>query len=636
MLNRADELEQTALAAVNVGAWAWDMEADQITWSDGLYGMFGIDRAVRTRRVADIVQLIHPHGRSHFQAELERARTTALDWETTQRLDLPGPERWVRARGRVLRDAAGRAQRMLGIVEDVSVAHQLEAERNEHSTLMRTALDASLFAVVVLDTSGRIIYCNELAASLLGLTPSVVQARAYDAPQFKHTDVHGGPWADDDQPFVRVMRTGEPVHGVEHCIERPDGRVIALRINGAPIRNESGEIKLVVCSFEDITERRSIEVAFRQAQKMEAVGRLAGGIAHDFNNLLTVVLSYASLARGELKDDTALAEYLDGITEAGERASQLTRQLLAFGRREVSQAISFDARHEVEAATRLITRVVGPQVTLELDLEHAPCWVRMDPSHLQQVLLNLAINARDAMPDGGQLRISVKRTDHRSVLLSVSDTGNGMDAETMRKAFEPFFTTKAAHEGTGLGLSTCHGIVVQAGGRIELFSELQRGTRVEIELPLVAAAEPQSATPTSSTAAHTRSGRILIVEDDPAVQRIAARTLERAGYQVHTAAQASQALETLELQPAIDLIVCDMVLPGMSGPDLIQRIRQQRPGMRVLFVSGYSNELARTGSDHFLGKPYAPEALRRSVAEALMEREPALQSRRSAAAIGAK
>jgi two-component system cell cycle sensor histidine kinase/response regulator CckA len=211
----------------------------------------------------------------------------------------------------------------------------------------------------------------------------------------------------------------------------------------------------------------------------------------------------------------------------------------------------------------------------------------------------------------------VERTNRGTVLLAVTDTGYGMDQETMHKAFEPFFTTKPAHEGTGLGLSTCHGIVVQAGGRIRLSSELGRGTRVEIELPLAAAAKNRTAASKRPEASEGQGGgRVLIVEDDPAVQRIAVQTLERAGYEVHAATHADRALEMLRLH-AIDMIVCDLVLPGMSGPDLIDRVRQTQPGMRVLFVSGYSSELARIGIEPFLPKPYSPEVLRRRVADAL-------------------
>ena len=482
--------------------------------------------------------------------------------------------------------------------------------------LMQAALDASLFAVTVLDPTGQIIYCNELAAKLLGLTRSTAESRAYDAPQFKHTDMDGGPWPDEKQPFVRVMATGEAVHGVEHKIERPDGRCIALRINGAPVKNERSEIKWLVFSFEDITERRGIEEALRQAQKMEAIGRLAGGVAHDFNNLLTAILSFASLARSE---PTCLDEHLDGIVDAAERAAQLTRQLLAFGRQQIAQPISFDARDEVTATVRLIERVLGEDVALELNLCRGPCWLLMDPNQLQQVLLNLAVNARDAMPNGGRLTLSIERGDSEHVLLRVSDTGHGMDQETLQKAFEPFFTTKAPDKGTGLGLSTSHGIITQAGGSIALFSEPGRGTKVEISLPLAAA--PSLFPPRARGATQTREsrGRILLVEDDPAVQRAALRSLERLGYQVRAAGSGVEALALLQAE-ASDLIICDLVLPGMSGLDLVERAAQEHPQLRVLFVSGYSRELNRTEPHPFLAKPYTPESLGERVASLLAER----------------
>lgn len=476
-------LEHAALGALGIGAWEWDLVEDRITWSDVVHRMFGVHLGSFVGGLSEILELIHPADRERFRAELRRVRAEGSDWDLTHRVNLSGHERWVRSRGRVERDASWRALKIVGVIEDVTVTHALEADRGQQTELMQTALDASLFAVVVLDTSGQIIYSNQLAASLLGLTRSVVETRAYDAPQFKHTDVSGGPWPEEKQPFVQVMRTGAAVQGVEHRIERPDGRVITLRINGAPIKNDRGEIKLVVCSFEDISERRAAEEALRQTQKLEAIGRLAGAVAHDFNNLVAAIQSYASLAHSELDQPARVTEYLDGISEACARATQLTRQLLAFGRRDVNQPTYFDARDEVSKAAQLFTRTMTREISFQLDLDERPCFVFMDPNQLQQVLLNLAVNARDAMLDGGTLRLSVERTEHETVLLRVSDTGQGMDELTRRRAFEPFFTTKPANEGTGLGLATCHGIITQAGGQIRLFSEPGRGTRVEIELP---------------------------------------------------------------------------------------------------------------------------------------------------------
>jgi PAS domain S-box-containing protein len=614
MSETAWSIEHVALLAAKLGAWTWDIQADRITWSDSAHEIFGLDRPQFATCVREFVDLLHVDDRPRLQSELDRALTTGADWDITYHLNAD-PERWIHARGRVLRDERGRAVRMAGVVQDVSAAYAAECERHETNALMQAALDASSFAVTVINPKGQIIYCNELGASLLGLTRSTAESRSYDAPQFKHTDVDGGPWPNEKQPFVRVLTTGEPVYGIEHRIERPDGRNIVLRINGAPVKNERGEIKLLVFSYEDITERRAIEEAFRQTQKMEAIGRLAGGVAHDFNNLLTAILSFASLARAEIDVRESVLESLDGIVEASGRAAQLTRQLLAFGRRQVSQPTSFDARVETAAAVRLIERLVGESIELDLHIADEACWVRMDPNQLQQVLLNLAVNARDAMPNGGKLTLSVVRSGPDAVKLSVSDTGHGMDESTLRKAFDPFFTTKAPQEGTGLGLSTSHGIIVQAQGRIALYSEVGRGTRAEITLPLAAA--PEASSPALEVRKARRMlGHILLVEDDPVVQRAAIRSLERLGYHVRAASTGAQALSMLEAEPC-DLIVCDLVLPGMSGPDLIDRVRQLHPNVRVLFVSGYSSELARTGSEPFLAKPYTPESLGERVASIL-------------------
>jgi signal transduction histidine kinase/CheY-like chemotaxis protein len=422
------------------------------------------------------------------------------------------------------------------------------------------------------------------------------------------------------------MRSGRAVHGVEHAIETPDGRRRILRINAAPLKDRDGEIERVVCSFEDVTERRAIEEALRQSQKMEAIGRLAGGVAHDFNNLLTAILSFAAIARQRLRAGDhggpahgGIDDDLDAITEAGERAAGLTRQLLAFGRKDVRRPIVLDAGARVVQAARLLSRIVGEHVTVRTAVGPAPVYVRIDEGHLQQVLVNLAVNARDAMPRGGLLVLAVEGIDVEDdapgrpagayVRIRVTDNGTGMDDATRARAIEPFFTTKALNEGTGLGLSTCHAIVVQAGGTLAIESAVGRGTTVLIDLPAVAAPEAEAQVTAGRAPASRGREQILVVEDDPAVRTVATRSLRAAGYDVLAAASGEQAREIVASVGRLDLVVCDIVLPGRSGFDVVAALRETRPGLPALFVSGYSAELPRTGDEPFLAKPYTPDLL---------------------------
>ncbi|MBI2392553.1 MAG: response regulator [Deltaproteobacteria bacterium] len=608
-------LEHLGLVAADLGAWDFDIAENRVTWSDRVYELFRVASFGHT--VEAFIALVHPDDRELMTRTLTRAIEVGPDdWAIEHRL-ANAPDVHLACRGRVFRDGAGVPVRLAGVVQDVSGRRRAERERRDQDALMRAALESNLFAVVVVEPPGRIIYCNQLAADLLGMSREDLTTHTYDAPKWKHTDVDGSPLPGDQLPFGRVMRTGEPVRDVIHSLERADGRRLIVRVNAAPVKDDQGRTSLVVFSFEDITERRAIEDALRQSQKIEAIGRLAGGVAHDFNNLLTAILSFTSLARRHVHSPNLVLQDLDEIGMASERAAALTRQLLAFGRRDVSRPTVFDARALVAESVRMLGRVVGEHVSIDLKTSPAPCWVRMDEAQLQQVLVNLAVNARDAMVDGGRLSLDVDVYPEEGVVrIRVSDTGIGMDEATLRKAFEPFFTTKPIHEGTGLGLSTCHGIVTNAGGRLTMDSELGCGTRVFVQLPLSDAPVLSSQAPPPSSSTRKVRGRVLVIEDDPSVRTAAVRALRASGFQVIAAASGDEALAVARSQ-RFDVAVCDVVLPGRSGFDVIAALREEHPDVRVLFVSGYTNELPRAGDDAFLAKPYTPDALDEKVREVL-------------------
>jgi CheY-like chemotaxis protein len=377
---------------------------------------------------------------------------------------------------------------------------------------------------------------------------------------------------------------------------------------------------------------------------MESLGRLAGGVAHDFNNLLTVMRGYADVLHDQLSsEDPRLGEVRE-IRHAADRATALTRQLLAVSRRQVLQPREVDLNALVHEMERMLHRVLGPGIRVITERRHRPAWVRADPGQLEQVLLNLAVNARDAMPDGGSLGIRTGRRtiepgqeppgapDLRAgefVVLEVRDTGVGMDRDTLGKIFEPFFTTKPDGDGTGLGLSTVYGIVQQSGGFVTVESAPGAGATFRILLPAVAPPARPASEPAVREAAPRRPGRarVLVVEDDDGVRRLARRILEQYGYAVLTAADGAEALAVMAGEAAgVDVVVSDLVMPELTGRELIGRLRERWPGLPALLLSGHSGEesgpLGLAPGQAFLQKPFSPDALVAAIEELLADVRP--------------
>jgi nitrogen-specific signal transduction histidine kinase/ActR/RegA family two-component response regulator len=393
---------------------------------------------------------------------------------------------------------------------------------------------------------------------------------------------------------------------------------------------------------QDITERMRLEERLRQAQKMEAIGRLAGGIAHDFNNLLTGILGYSqmrlhSLAGGEPINASQLCEDFQEIHRLGERAADLTRQLLAFSRKQILAFRVVDLNAVVADMEKMLRRLIGEDIDLITHLDPALHRVKVDSGQMEQVILNLAVNARDAMPGGGKLTIRTSNLERDGlqacedsqshagtfVQLAVSDTGCGMDEQTQEHLFEPFFTTKPVAAGTGLGLATVYGIVQQTGGSIEVSSTPGRGTTFEILLPRTR--ESESRLDPSPVPAESPRGKetVLVIEDEPSVRGLVRRILQRSGYTVLEAAGGSQALLIGEQYPGpIDLLIADIVMPKMSGCEVAKRLVLLRPHLKVLFLSGYTDDTVvrhgvRERSVPFLPKPFSPAALVNKVREVL-------------------
>jgi signal transduction histidine kinase len=386
----------------------------------------------------------------------------------------------------------------------------------------------------------------------------------------------------------------------------------------------------------DMTERRALEDQYRQAQKMEAVGRLAGGVAHDFNNLLTVILSYTDILIAGVSTKDPRAEDLGEIRKATFAAASLTRQLLAFSRQQVIEPRLVNLNDVVASSEKMLRRLIGEDIDVQSTLSAAPLTVMIDPGQLEQVMMNLAVNARDAMPIGGKLTVETANVvldagyarDHWPVIpgnfamLAMSDIGIGMDELTRSRMFEPFFTTKGLGHGTGLGLATVYGIVKQSNGFIWVYSEPGKGTSFKIYFPLLDQAPEPFTTKLEAEAARSGTETILLAEDATAVRVAARQILERFGYTVIEAANGTDALSTAQTGTAIDLLLTDVVMPEMSGRELVDRFAKLRPKTKVLFMSGYTDDaIVRHGvlrpGTAYLEKPFSPDALARKVREVL-------------------
>jgi signal transduction histidine kinase/CheY-like chemotaxis protein len=440
-----------------------------------------------------------------------------------------------------------------------------------------------------------------------------------------------------------LKATGIPVRYDKEYITK-DGRRVPVELLVHIQRDPNGEPLYYYAFVTDLSERRKAENERRnlqnqlhQAQKMEAIGALAGGVAHDFNNLLSIILGYGELVIGELPEDHGLAAPIRQILQAGIRGRELTRQLLAFSRKQMLEVKATDLNALIRGFEKMLRRLIGEDIALKMALAPEPMIVMADPSQIEQVLMNLAVNARDAMPDGGTLAITTAAVvwDGRRhqdpaqgaaashALVCVSDTGTGMDSGTLERIFEPFFTTKDKEKGTGLGLATSYGIVQQHDGRIWAESEPGRGTTFRMLLPVCGQAPSDPSDRQQAPKPPTGSGTVMIVEDDANVHRLAQHILSKAGYLVLTTRNVQDAIDQARRHAGpIDLVLSDVVMPGMKGPEVFARIAESHPEARVLYMSGYTDDVIarhgifQEGIDYLL-KPFSVEGLLKKVGQVI-------------------
>ena len=513
---------------------------------------------------------------------------------------------------------------LMELLLSYGLAFRERAERRkiieEERQRLYTAVEQADEVMFITDRTGTIVYVNDaftrvtgyLRHEAVGRTPAILKSGRHDEAFYSD--------------FRRTLKRGDVWTG-EFVNRRKDGTIYYEKATVSPVRDSSGEIVNFVAVKRDITKERELEEELRNAHKMEAVGRLAGGVAHEFNNLLTGIIANTGLLQMETGDSEPSAEYIEEILRTAARAADITGRLLTFSRKSIVRPRLLDLGAMLDTVGRLLRHVLDDGITLIVACEEGLHPVRVDPRQIEQAVFNMVVNSRDAMPEGGEVRVSASNVtlsdEYRSthpdvlpgdyVLLSVADTGQGMDEATMSHLFEPFFTTKR-ERSSGLGLAITYGVVKQSGGHIECFSTPGQGTRFDVYLPASEGEIPGIAMPAPREVRKDGSETILFVEDEESVLASTSLLLAKRGYRVVSAASAEEALERYEKAGPVDLLFTDVVLPGMNGRELAEKLRAMQPGLRVLYSSGYTdNIIDQDGVDssgcRFLGKPYSIEEL---------------------------
>jgi PAS domain S-box-containing protein len=524
-------------------------------------------------------------------------------------------------------------------IEMAIYKHQSEKRSHEREQWLSTTLTSIADGVITTDENGITTFVNKTAEEILGRLCHETQNRHY-SEYFRLLD-HSTQLPPPDFVAEALTQGFSRVCESQTMLVTGDNGAKPIALSTAPIRYSRDRIGGCVIVFRDISEQQKLEEELRQSQKMDAIGKLAGSIAHDFNNAITAVMGYSSLLLSRLPEANALREDAGHILRAAEYSARLTRQLLAFSRKQIIQPVELNLGKTIQEMQGVVRRLIREDIRMNFVIDADDCWIKADPGHLEQLVFNMAINARDAMPNGGSLTFRVgtsllspgtarTMSDAQAgeyVMLEIIDTGTGMSAETQQRIFEPFFTTKGPDKGTGLGLSTCQNIVQRANGFIDLFSVLGAGTTFSIYFPKIAgqtATAPEHVAPQAGALAGAET--ILLVEDEEVVRLLASSVLTEAGYTVLEAGNGQEALAALtESGRTFDLMLTDMVMPRLGGRDLAEHIFSNGLDIRVLFMSGYTDDdvlrdAVFDSKVEFLQKPFTPNHLLQKVAEVLEPR----------------
>ncbi len=611
-------LEAQRLA--NLGSWSWDISQNRITWSEQLYRIYGRTPAQFHGTLSDFISFVHPDDRARLQAIIAETLKKGNDFSHEERILWPdGTVRHLQSVGGVVRDENGAALRMLGVCLDVTERKQAETalrdSEQSYQMLLRGVRD---YAIYMLDTDGLVRSWNDGAARIKGYAADEILGQHFRV--FLPEEAR----AMADEMLITAARDGQ--FETQGWLLRKDGSRFYASIVMDAIRSDSGELIGFAKLIRDITAQHEAQVALEQtreqlaqSQKMEAVGQLTGGIAHDFNNLLMIVSGYAQLLERRLSEAKD-AHAVQAIRAAAARGEKLTRQLLTFSRRQQLTPVLVDLRTRIGAVRDMLAPSLRGNIKFVADIEDNIWPVEVDQGELELALVNIAVNARDAMPDGGTITLSARNVVLKPgsaagqiagdfVALAIIDTGYGMAPEVVQRVFEPFYTTKPVGKGTGLGLSQVHGFAAQSGGAVTVSSEPDRGTVVTVYLPR---ARSEAAPSTANAAAR---GTVLVVEDSREVADVTSALLEQLGYRVVRAENGSEALRHLQQGIDFDLLLSDIVMPGpIDGLGLAEICLERFPEIPVLLTSGFS-DAARAADGRFdiLRKPFELSALERAV-----------------------
>lgn len=633
---QSDDRLTLATDAASIGVWDWDLTADQWYASPVYCSMLGYPPDTGAADRAVWLERLHPDDRPAVMATIQTTIASqggSYEYEARMR-HANGSYRWIHVVGRVLAiDERGQAARLVGVRMDVTERKLAELRLRDSEDRFRQLAENIQEVFWMTDPSRRqFLYVSPAYEKVWGRSC----ASLYQAPGDWLAAVHS-----EDRPRIAEAIATTQARGhydQTYRILRPDGSLRWVHDRAYSVCDSSGQVLRLVGTAEDVTEARHLEAQLRQSQRMEAIGQLAGGVAHDFNNILAAIMMQSDLALQLVDDSSEARELLADIKTATERASNLTRQLLAFSRRQVLQTRVVDLNDVVTSLTKMLGRILGEDIDLRLKLHPHPLLTRADAGMLDQVLMNLVVNARDAMPAGGRLTIETSErqltaepgsglpeaSGGRHICVSVTDTGTGIAQRHLSRIFEPFYTTKDPSKGTGLGLATAFGIVKQHGGLLTVDSVEGQGTAFQVLLR--STEEDGDAAPALPVRTAERGGgeTVLVVEDDATVRQLTRRTLERAGYHVLEASDAVEALRIWDKhQGTIDLLMTDIVMPeGIDGRELAERLYVRNPRLRVILTSGYSagiagRELSLPPGHAFLQKPASPQALLDSVRRCL-------------------
>ncbi len=633
-LRESQERLSLAQQVARVGTFDWDIRTGVNRWTPELEAMYGLEPGCFASTMSAWYELVYPEDRACV-IETSRAAMVNGGFESEWRVLWPnGGMRWLQGRGWVFKDEAGQPVRMIGVNIDITdrknAEHALRESEMRYQTLTE-ALPAIVFSTSV---DGRVDYINCRWKEYTGLDQEPADAEGLDAP------IH-----PDDRQQVGNRRSAAEADGLAHETEyrlkRADGVYRWFHLKTVPLQDNRGIVVKWLSIASDIDDEKSAADRLRQSQKMEAIGRLAGGVAHDFNNLLTAIVGFNGMLVDALQEQPELLAFAREVEGAAARATSLTRQLLTFSRRDIFKPKDLDLNDVVLSMRTLLSRLIGEDIEIITLLPPNIAQVRIDPVQLDQVIMNLAVNARDAMPDGGRLTFKTSNVvvppevaqlyaaaPGPYVMLQVTDNGCGMSADTKTRLFEPFFTTKEEGKGTGLGLATVYGVVQGNRGFLAVESEPGAGATFKIYLPVnnQAAANDAEALQPPSAGQAAADQTILLVEDDPTVRKFASVLLKRQGYRTLVAATPMEAIELVrQTEEPLLALVTDVLMPEMRGPELAKQVQALRPGLPVLYMSGYSDRTflspdVRRGA--FLQKPFTSAELAEALQKALRETLP--------------